>query len=117
MILLSKLVSIFTNKNTYIVILLIIVISFVIFFFGKMNSYKNKIIKLENTIEYLEITNRVLHKEYIIQQDKIKLLSTYSNSTKIIDNLNKKQLNKEHRYAIDNVSNDFYNYFNILSNN
>ena len=52
-----------------------------------------------------------------MQHDQITLLTTYSNSTMIINKLNRNKLEEGQKHAINNVSNDFYDYFNIMSNN
>ena len=113
----SFILKIFSSKITYILLFIATIVITSIVFKSFAYKYEKKIDVLENTIEDLEITNNYLYKENIMQHDKITLLTTYSNSTMIINKLNRNKLEEGQKHAINNVSNDFYDYFNIMSNN
>ncbi|WP_288550241.1 hypothetical protein [uncultured Brachyspira sp.] len=117
MAIITFLFKLFSSKTTYVVLLILTMIITIQVFRYRIKSYKNEIVTLENTIEDLEITNEYLYKENTLQQKAITLLTTYSNSTMIINKLNRNKLNKEQDHAINNISNDFYDYHDSLSNN
>ncbi len=72
---------------------------------------KNTIDNLEEHIDNLEMTNKVLYKELQFQNEKLEILKSYSNSTKIIDSLEDNKLIDVNIEAIITISNDYYNSF------
>ena len=57
------------------------------------------------------MTNKVLYKELQFQNEKIEILKSYSNSTKIIDSLEDDVLSDVNIEAVIAISNDYYNSF------
>ncbi|WP_288685986.1 hypothetical protein [uncultured Brachyspira sp.] len=76
-----------------------------------IKNYENTIDNLEEHIDNLEMTNKVLYKELQFQNEKLEILKSYSNSTKIIDSLKDDKLSNVNIEAVIAISNDYYNSF------
>ena len=76
-----------------------------------IQNYENTIDDLEEHIDNLEMTNKVLYKELQFQNEKLEILKSYSNSTKIIDSLKDDKLSNVNIEAVIAISNDYYNSF------
>ncbi|WIH89375.1 hypothetical protein NEI02_06605 [Brachyspira pilosicoli] len=76
-----------------------------------IKNYENTIDNLEEHIDNLEMTNKVLYKELQFQNEKLEILKSYSNSTKIIDSLEDNRLIDVNIKAVITISNDYYNSF------
>lgn len=107
----SFLLNILGNKWTYIALFILVIFIVVLIFVNTIQNYENTIDNLEEHIDNLEMTNKVLYKELQFQNEKLEILKSYSNSTKIIDSLEDNRLSDVNIEAIITISNDYYNSF------
>ena len=107
----SFLLNILGNKWTYIALFILAIFIVVLIFVNTIQNYENTIDNLEEHIDNLEMTNKVLYKELQFQNEKLEILKSYSNSTKIIDSLEDNRLSDVNIEAIITISNDYYNSF------
>lgn len=107
----SFLLKILGSKWTYIALFILAIFIVVLIFVNTIQNYENTIDNLEEHIDNLEMTNKVLYKELQFQNEKLEILKSYSNSTKIIDSLEDNKLIDVNIEAIITISNDYYNSF------
>lgn len=107
----SFLLNILGNKWTYIALFILAIFIVVLIFVNTIQNYENTIDNLEEHIDNLEMTNKVLYKELQFQNEKLEILKSYSNSTKIIDSLEDNRLIDVNIEAVITISNDYYNSF------
>ena len=107
----SFLLKILGSKWTYIALFILAIFIVVLIFVNTIQNYEETIDDLEEHIDNLEMTNKVLYKELQFQNEKIEILKSYSNSTKIIDSLKDDKLEDVNVKAIIAISNDYYNSF------
>lgn len=107
----SFLLKILGSKWTYIALFILAIFIVVLIFVNTIQNYENTIDELEEHIDNLEITNKVLYKELQFQNEKLEILKSYSNSTKIIDSLEYNRLSDVNIEAVIAISNDYYNNF------
>ncbi|WP_295296570.1 hypothetical protein [uncultured Brachyspira sp.] len=107
----SFLLNILGSKWTYIALFILAIFIVVLIFVNTIKNYENTIDNLEEHIDNLEMTNKVLYKELQFQNEKIEILKSYSNSTKIIDSLEDDKLSDVNIEAVASISNDYYNSF------
>lgn len=107
----SFLLNILGNKWTYIALFILAIFIVVLIFVNTIKNYENTIDNLEEHIDNLEMTNKVLYKELQFQNEKLEILKSYSNSTKIIDSLEDNRLIDVNIKAVITISNDYYNSF------
>ena len=103
--------NILGSKWTYIALFILAIFIVVLIFVNTIKNYENTIDNLEEHIDNLEMTNKVLYKELQFQNEKLEILKSYSNSTKIIDSLEDNKLIDVNIEAIITISNDYYNSF------
>lgn len=107
----SFLLKILGSKWTYIALFILAIFIVVLIFINTIQNYEETIYYLEEHIDNLEMTNKVLYKELQFQNEKIEILKSYSNSTKIIDSLEDDKLSDVNIEAVIAISNDYYNSF------
>lgn len=107
----SFLLKILGSKWTYIALFILAIFIVVLIFINTIQNYEETIEDLEYTIDNLEMTNKVLYKELQFQNEKLEILKSYSNSTKIIDSLEDDRLSDANIEAVASISNDYYNSF------
>ena len=107
----SFLLKILGSKWTYIALFILAIFIVVLIFVNTIQNYEKTIDDLEEHIDNLEMTNKVLYKELQFQNEKIEILKSYSNSTKIIDSLEDDKLSDVNIEAVITISNDYYNSF------
>lgn len=107
----SFLLKILGSKWTYIALFILAIFIVVLIFVNTIKNYENTIYNLEEHIDNLEMTNKVLYKELQFQKEKLEILKSYSNSTKIIDSLEDHRLIDVNIEAVITISNDYYNSF------
>ncbi len=107
----SFLLKILGSKWTYIALFILAIFIVVLIFVNTIQNYENTIDNLEEHIDNLEMTNKVLYKELQFQNEKLEILKSYSNSTKIIDSLEDNRLIDVNIEAVASISNDYYNSF------
>ena len=107
----SFLLKILGSKWTYIALFILAIFIVVLIFINTIQNYENTIDNLEEHIDDLEMTNKVLYKELQFQNEKLEILKSYSNSTKIIDSLEDNKLSNVNIEAVIAISNDYYNSF------
>lgn len=107
----SFLLKILGSKWTYIALFILAIFIVVLIFVNTIQNYEETIDDLEEHIDNLEMTNKVLYKELQFQNEKIEILKSYSNSTKIIDSLEDNRLIDVNIEAVITISNDYYNSF------
>ncbi|WP_455145688.1 hypothetical protein [Brachyspira pilosicoli] len=107
----SFLLKILGSKWTYIALFILAIFIVVLIFINTIQNYEETIDDLEEHIDNLEMTNKVLYKELQFQNDKLEILKSYSNSTKIIDSLEDNRLIDVNIEAVIAISNDYYNSF------
>ncbi|WP_157148052.1 hypothetical protein [Brachyspira pilosicoli] len=107
----SFLLKILGSKWTYIALFILAIFIVVLIFVNTIKNYENTIDNLEEHIDNLEMTNKVLYKELQFQNEKLEILKSYSNSTKIIDSLEDNRLIDVNIKAVITISNDYYNSF------
>lgn len=107
----SFLLKILGSKWTYIALFILAIFIVVLIFVNTIKNYENTIDNLEEHIDNLEMTNKVLYKELQFQNEKLEILKSYSNSTKIIDSLEDNRLIDVNIEAVITISNDYYNSF------
>ena len=107
----SFLLKILGSKWTYIALFILAIFIIVLIFINTIQNYEETIDDLEEHIDNLEMTNKVLYKELQFQNEKIEILKSYSNSTKIIDSLEDDRLSDVNIEAVIAISNDYYNSF------
>lgn len=107
----SFLLKILGSKWTYIALFILAIFIVVLIFVNTIQNYENTIDNLEEHIDNLEMTNKVLYKELQFQNEKLEILKSYSNSTKIIYSLEDNRLIDVNIEAVITISNDYYNSF------
>ena len=107
----SFLLNILGSKWTYIALFILAILIVVLIFVNTIQNYEETIDDLEEHIDNLEMTNKVLYKELQFQNEKLEILKSYSNSTKIIDSLEDNRLSDVNIEAVIAISNDYYNSF------
>lgn len=107
----SFVLKILGSKWTYIALFILAIFIVVLIFVNTIQNYENTIDNLEEHIDNLEMTNKVLYKELQFQNEKLEILKSYSNSTKIIDSLEDNRLIDVNIEAVITISNDYYNSF------
>lgn len=107
----SFLLKILGSKWTYIALFILAIFIVVLIFVNTIQNYEETIDDLEEHIDNLEMTNKVLYKELQFQNEKLEILKSYSNSTKIIDSLEDDRLSDVNIEAVITISNDYYNSF------
>ena len=107
----SFLLKILGSKWTYIALFILAIFIVVLIFINTIQNYEETIDDLEEHIDNLEMTNKVLYKELQFQNEKLEILKSYSNSTKIIDSLEDDRLSDVNIEAVIAISNDYYNSF------
>ena len=107
----SFLLNILGSKWTYIALFILAIFIVVLIFINTIQNYENTIDDLEEHIDNLEMTNKVLYKELQFQNEKLEILKSYSNSTKIINSLEDDRLSDVNIEAVIAISNDYYNSF------
>lgn len=107
----SFLLKILGSKWTYIALFILAIFIVILIFINTIQNYEETIDDLEGHIDNLEITNKVLYKELQFQNEKIEILKSYSNSTKIIDSLEDDRLSDVNIEAVASISNDYHNSF------
>lgn len=107
----SFVLKILGSKWTYIALFILAIFIVVLIFVNTIQNYENTIDNLEEHIDNLEMTNKVLYKELQFQNEKLEILKSYSNSTKIIDSLEDNRLIDVNIKAVITISNDYYNSF------
>lgn len=107
----SFLLKILGSKWTYIALFILAILIVVLIFINTIQDYEETIDDLEEHIDNLEMTNKVLYKELQFQNEKLEILKSYSNSTKIIDSLEYNRLSDVNIEAVASISNDYYNSF------
>lgn len=107
----SFLLNILGNKWTYIALFILAIFIVVLIFVNTIQNYEETIDDLEEHIDNLEMTNKVLYKELQFQNEKLEILKSYSNSTKIINSLEDNRLIDVNIKAVITISNDYYNSF------
>ena len=107
----SFLLKILGSKWTYIALFILAIFIVVLIFVNTIQNYEETIDDLEEHIDNLEMTNKVLYKELQFQNEKIEILKSYSNSTKIINSLEDDRLSDANIGAVIVISNDYYNCF------
>ena len=107
----SFLLKILGSKWTYIALFILAIFIVVLIFINTIQNYEETIDDLEEHIDNLEMTNKVLYKELQFQNEKLEILKSYSNSTKIIDSLEDNRLSDVNIEAAATISNDYYNSF------
>ena len=107
----SFLLKILGSKWTYIALFILAIFIVVLIFVNTIQNYEDTIDDLEEHIDNLEMTNKVLYKELQFQNEKLEILKSYSNSTKIIDSLEDDKLSDVNIEAVASISNDYYNSF------
>ena len=107
----SFLLKILGSKWTYIALFILAIFIVILIFVNTIQNYEKTIDDLEEHIDNLEMTNKVLYKELQFQNEKLEILKSYSNSTKIIDSLEDNKLIDVNIEAIITISNDYYNSF------
>ena len=107
----SFLLKILGSKWTYIALFILAIFIVVLIFVNTIQNYEKTIDDLEEHIDNLEMTNKVLYKELQFQNEKLEILKSYSNSTKIIDSLEDDRLSDVNIEAVIAISNDYYNSF------
>ena len=107
----SFVLKILGSKWTYIALFILAIFIVVLIFVNTIKNYENTIDNLEEHIDNLEMTNKVLYKELQFQNEKLEILKSYSNSTKIIDSLEDNKLIDVNIKAVITISKDYYNSF------
>ena len=112
----SFLLKILGSKWTYIALFILAIFIVVLIFVNTIQNYENTIDNLEEHIgnlemTYFEMSNKAFYKELQFQNEKIEILKSYSNSTKIIDSLEDDRLSDVNIEAVIAISNDYYNSF------
>lgn len=107
----SFLLKILGSKWTYIALFILAIFIVILIFINTIKNYEETIDDLEEHIDNLEMTNKVLYKELQFQNEKLEILKSYSNSTKIIDSLEDDRLSDVNIGAVASISNDYYNSF------
>lgn len=107
----SFLLKILGSKWTYIALFILAIFIVILIFINTIQNYEETIDDLEEHIDNLEMTNKVLYKELQFQNEKLEILKSYSNSTKIIDSLEDDKLSDVNIEAVIAISNDYYNSF------
>lgn len=98
------------NKWTYIVVLLLGIIGYILFLNIRLISKDKEIDKLEKTIytTKTELSNRVLLKKELVKSNEVKVLSSFSNSDNAIMVISNKNLTKAELRALNTVIDDYY---------
>ena len=107
-----EIIKILTNKNTYIILFVLIVCSYILFLNLNLQNKNKKIDDLKIEIESLNNSNSFLYKDLIFKEKQISIIKSFSNSTMLINKMTNEVLDNETKYIFDTIKKDFYNSFN-----
>lgn len=82
-----------------------------------IRSKEMQIIKQQENIKRLELEKESIEKELEFVKELERLETSYNNSSESIEKVSEETLTRYDNEAINSISNDFYNYFNGLSDN
>ena len=109
------------GKASIIALIVIVIVSaFMITLSIKDAAIRDKemqIIKQQKNIKRLELEKESIEKELEFVKELERLETSYNNSSESIEKVSKETLTRYDNEAINSISNDFYNYFNGLSDN
>lgn len=110
-------IKILTNKYTYIIAFVLAVIIFISILLLKIEFYKNETEVLHREVEDIKIKNTLLMKEHKFREEQIRLIETFSNSKKQIENIKIKDLDNEEKDTINIINTEFYNFMQHYQTN
>lgn len=98
------------NKYTFIVILILGIIGYILFLNIRLISKDKELDKLEKSIytTKIELSNMVLLKNELVKSNEIKVLSSFSNSSEAIMYISNKNLTKAELRALNTAIDDYY---------
>ena len=107
-----EIIKILTNKNTYIILFVLIVCSYILFLNLNLQNKNKKIDDLKIEIESLNNSNSFLYKDLIFKEKQISIIKSFLNSTTLINKMSNEVLDNETKYIVDTIKKDFYSSFN-----
>ncbi|MEI0579272.1 hypothetical protein [Brachyspira pilosicoli] len=105
-------IKILTNKNTYIILFVLIICSYILFLNINLQSKNKKIDDLKIEIDSLNNSNSFLYKDLVFKEKQINIIKSFSNSTTLINKMTNEVLDNETKYIVDTIKKDFYSSFN-----
>ena len=105
-------IKILTNKNTYIILFVLIICSYILFLNINLQSKNEKIDDLKIEIDSLNNSNSFLYKDLVFKEKQINIIKSFSNSTTLINKMTNEVLDNETKYIVDTIKKDFYSSFN-----
>lgn len=105
-------IKILTNKNTYIILFVLIICSYILFVNINLQSKNKKIDDLKIEIDSLNNSNSFLYKDLVFKEKQINIIKSFSNSTTLINKMTNEVLDNETKYIVDTIKKDFYSSFN-----
>ena len=105
-------IKILTNKNTYIILFVLIICSYILFLNINLQSKNKKIDDLKIEIDSLNNSNSFLYKDLVFKEKQINIIKSFSNSTALINKMTNEVLDNETKYIVDTIKKDFYSSFN-----
>ncbi len=105
-------IKILTNKNTYIILFVLIICSYILFVNINLQSKNKKIDDLKIEIDSLNNSNSFLYKDLVFKEKQINIIKSFSNSITLINKMTNEVLDNETKYIVDTIKKDFYSSFN-----
>ena len=107
------------NKKIIIAVIMVLIVSIFIVLIAAKDSEIHKkekeIAQYQEDIKGLELNNQTLQNEILFIKENEKLQNSFSNSSVMIKNIDKELLTRKEHETFNNISNNFYKYFNNIN--
>ena len=107
------------NKKIIIAVIMVLVVSIFIvliaFKDSEIHKKEKEIAQYQEDIKGLELQTKTLQNEIQFIHKNEKLQNSFSNSDAMIKNIDKELLTRKEHETFNNISNNFYNYFNNIN--
>ena len=82
---------------------------------SEIHKKEKEIAQYQEDIKGLELNNQTLQNEILFIKENEKLQNSFSNSSVMIKNIDKELLTRKEHETFNNISNNFYKYFNNIN--
>lgn len=107
------------NKKIIIAVIMVLIVSIFIVLIAAKDSEIHKkekeIAQYQEDIKGLELQTETLQNEIQFMHENKKLQNSFSNSEAMIKNIDKELLTRKEHETFNNISNNFYKYFNSIN--
>lgn len=107
------------NKKIIIAVIMVLIVSIFIvliaFKDSEIHKKEKEIAQYQEDIKGLELQAQTLQNEILFIKENEKLQNSFSNSSVMIKNIDKELLTRKEHETFNNISNNFYKYFNNIN--